>query len=97
RDGADRDLTLTEVRAMLASRLAAKPTRANFRTGELTVCTLVPMRSVPHRVVVLLGLDDEVFPRSTRYSGDDVLGRTPCVGERDPRAEDRELFLDAVT
>ncbi|BDD82524.1 RecBCD enzyme subunit RecC [Tsukamurella pulmonis] len=97
RDGADRDLTLTEVRAMLCTRLAAKPTRANFRTGELTVCTLVPMRSVPHRVVVLLGLDDEVFPRSTRYSGDDVLGRTPCVGERDPRAEDRELFLDAVT
>lgn len=97
RDGADRDLTLTEVRAMLSSRLSAKPTRANFRTGELTVCTLVPMRSVPHRVVVLLGLDDEVFPRSTRYSGDDVLGRTPCVGERDPRAEDRELFLDAVT
>ncbi len=97
RDGADRDLTLAEVRAMLASRLGAKPTRANFRTGELTVCTLVPMRSVPHRVVVLLGLDDEVFPRSTRYSGDDVLGRTPCVGERDPRAEDRELFLDAVT
>lgn len=97
RDGADRDLTLTEVRAMLGTRLAAKPTRANFRTGELTVCTLVPMRSVPHRVVVLLGLDDEVFPRSTRYSGDDVLGRTPCVGERDPRAEDRQLFLDAVT
>ncbi|GAA1077626.1 exodeoxyribonuclease V subunit gamma [Tsukamurella spumae] len=97
RDGSDRDLTLTEVRAMLGSRLGAKPTRANFRTGELTVCTLVPMRSVPHRVVVLLGLDDEVFPRSTRYSGDDVLGRTPCVGERDPRAEDRELFLDAVT
>lgn len=97
RGGGDRDLTLPEVRAMLASRLAAKPTRANFRTGELTVCTLVPMRSVPHRVVVLLGLDDEVFPRSTRYSGDDVLGRTPCVGERDPRAEDRQLFLDAVT
>ncbi|MDP0397232.1 exodeoxyribonuclease V subunit gamma [Tsukamurella strandjordii] len=97
RGGAERDLTLPEVRAMLGSRLAAKPTRANFRTGELTVCTLVPMRSVPHRVVVLLGLDDEVFPRSTRYSGDDVLGRTPCVGERDPRAEDRQLFLDAVT
>ncbi len=97
RDGGDRDLTLAEVRAVLGSRLAAKPTRANFRTGELTVCTLVPMRSVPHRVVVLLGLDDEVFPRSTRYSGDDVLGRTPCIGERDPRAEDRELFLDAVT
>ncbi len=30
----------------------AGPTRANFRTGDLTVCTMVPMRSVPHRVVV---------------------------------------------
>ena len=40
-----------------------RPTRANFRTGHLTVCTLVPMRSVPHRVVCLLGLDDGVFPR----------------------------------
>ena len=46
-----------------ADRLAGRPTRANFRTGTLTVCTMVPMRSVPHRVVCLLGLDDGVFPR----------------------------------
>ena len=45
---------------------AGRPTRANFRTGHLTVCTLVPMRSVPHRVVCLLGLDDGEFPRRRR-------------------------------
>jgi len=44
-------LRLADVRAMLASRLAPRPTRANFRTGELTVATFVPMRSVPHRIV----------------------------------------------
>ena len=49
-------------------RLPGRPTRANFRTGNLTVCTLVPMRSVPHRVVVLLGLDDGVFPRAARHA-----------------------------
>ena len=38
---------LPEVRALLAERLQGRPTRANFRTGHLTVCTLVPMRSVP--------------------------------------------------
>ena len=43
---------------IMADRLKGKPTRANFRTGDLTVCTLVPMRSIPHRVVCLLGLDD---------------------------------------
>ena len=78
------------------SRLAGRPTRANFRTGTLTVCTMVPMRSVPHRVVCLLGLDDGVFPRNAAMDGDDILARDPRVGERDPRAEDRQLLLDAV-
>ncbi|WAM13540.1 exodeoxyribonuclease V subunit gamma [Rhodococcus sp. JS3073] len=94
--GGDALLRLSDVRAMLATRLAGRPTRANFRTGELTVCTMVPMRSVPHRVVVLLGLDDEVFPRGVSVDGDDVLARNPLLGERDPRSEDRQLLLDAV-
>lgn len=89
-------LRLPDVRAMLADRLAGRPTRANFRTGTLTVATLVPMRSVPHRVVALLGLDDGVFPRIGVTDGDDVLARDPVTGERDPRSEDRQLFLDAI-
>jgi exodeoxyribonuclease V gamma subunit len=55
------------------------------------------MRSVPHRVVCLLGLDDGVFPRQSTRDGDDVLARDPWVGERDPRSEDRQLFLDAIS
>ena len=73
-----------------------RPTRANFRTGSLTVCTMVPMRSVPHRVIALLGLDDGHFPRVAAVDGDDVLLRVPRVGERDRRSEDRQLLLDAV-
>jgi exodeoxyribonuclease V gamma subunit len=89
-------LRLTDVRAMLDDHLAGRPTRANFRAGSLTVATLVPMRSVPHRVVCLLGLDDGVFPRQRSVDGDDVLARTPVTGERDVRSEDRQLLLDAV-
>jgi exodeoxyribonuclease V gamma subunit len=89
-------LALPEVRSLLARRLQGRPTRANFRTGHLTVCTLVPMRSVPHRVVCLLGLDDGVFPRRAAPDGDDITERGPCVGDRDPRSEDRQLLLDAL-
>ena len=89
-------LRLTDVRAMLDDHLAGRPTRANFRAGSLTVCTMVPMRSVPHRVVCLLGLDDGVFPRQRTVDGDDVLARTPVTGERDVRSEDRQLLLDAI-
>ena len=89
-------LTLADVRGLLAGRLRGQPGRANFRTGSLTVATLVPMRSVPHRVVCLLGLDDGAFPRACADDGDDVLARDPLVGERDPRSEDRQLLLDAL-
>lgn len=92
----DAELRLADVRAMLAQRLAPRPTRSNFRTGELTVCTMVPMRSVPHRVVALIGLDEDVFPRAGAVDGDNVLSRNPLVGERDLRSEDRQLLLDAV-
>ncbi|MGV9798907.1 exodeoxyribonuclease V subunit gamma [Mycobacterium sp. NPDC003449] len=90
-------LRLADIRALLDRRLAGRPTRANFRTGTLTVCTMVPMRSVPHRVVCLVGLDDGVFPRLGAVDGDDALARDPMTGERDIRSEDRQLLLDAVS
>ncbi len=89
-------LTLGEVRRLLDDRLRGRPSRTGHRTGDLTVCTLVPMRSVPHRVVCLLGLDDEVFPRQTVPDSDDLLQQAPRVGDRDPRSEDRQLLLDAL-
>ncbi|MFS3127495.1 exodeoxyribonuclease V subunit gamma [Nocardioides sp. Bht2] len=89
-------LALSDIRTLLEHRLAGRPTRANFRTGTLTVCTMVPMRSVPHRVVCLIGLDDGIFPRVRAVDGDDALARSPRTGERDLRSEDRQLFLDAV-
>jgi exodeoxyribonuclease V gamma subunit len=89
-------LRLPDIRALLSHRLAGRPTRANFRTGTLTVCTMVPMRSVPHRVVCLVGLDDGLFPRLGIVDGDDALVRCPMTGERDIRSEDRQLLLDAI-
>jgi exodeoxyribonuclease V gamma subunit len=89
-------LTPTEITAQLRERLEGRPTRANFRTGHLTVCTLEPMRSVPHRIVCLLGLDDDAFPRKAPRDGDDLLLDDPWIGERDPRSEDRQLLLDAL-
>ena len=90
------EMRLPDIRALLDRHLAGRPTRANFRTGTLTVCTMVPMRSVPHRVVCLVGLDDGIFPRLGVVDGDDVLARDPMTGERDIRSEDRQLLLDAI-
>lgn len=95
-DAGGASLGLADIHALLVGRGAARATRSSFRTGTLTVCTMVPMRSVPHRVVCLVGLDDGTFPRSSIPDGDDVLARRPVTGERDARSEDRQLLLDAL-
>jgi exodeoxyribonuclease V gamma subunit len=94
--GSSTHIVPAEVRALLGERLKGRPTRANFRTGHLTICTLMPMRSVPHRVVCLLGMDDGVFPRKSPRDGDDLMLADPHVGDRDARTEDRQLLLDAL-
>ena len=92
----DIDLSPAELQALLADTFRGRPSRANFRTGTLTMCTMMPMRSIPHRVVCLLGVDDGVFPRTGAVDGDDILAAEPWVGDRDPRSEDRQLLLDAI-
>jgi exodeoxyribonuclease V gamma subunit len=95
-EDADAVLSLAEVTALLAEAFRGRPGRSNFRTGTLTLCTMHPMRSVPHRVVCLLGVDDGVFPRRGRLDGDDITAVDERVGDPDPRSEDRQLLLDAV-
>ncbi len=89
-------LSSSEASAMLTDALAGYPSRASFRTGNLTVAAMHSLRSVPHRVVCLLGLDDGVFPRTDGIDGDDLLANDPRIGDRDRRSEDRQLLLDAV-
>ncbi len=92
----DAPLSLAEISALLADTLRGRASRANFRTGTLTVCTMLPMRSVPHRVVCLLGVDDGVFPRRPEPDGDNIVGDEEWIGDHDVRSEDRQLLLDAV-
>ena len=89
-------LSLAEVSALLGDALRGRASRANFRTGTLTVCTMLPMRSVPHRVVCLLGVDDGVFPRRPPPDGDNIVNAEECIGDHDVRSEDRQLLLDAI-
>ena len=89
-------LDLADVSELLSDAFRGRPSRANFRTGTLTVCTMLPMRSVPHRVVCLLGVDDGVFPRRPEPDGDNLIGNDEWIGDHDVRSEDRQLLLDAI-
>ncbi|MFV2038781.1 MAG: exodeoxyribonuclease V subunit gamma [Acidimicrobiales bacterium] len=95
-DAIDQVVSLPEARMAMAGWTEDRPSALHFRTGNVTVSTLAPMRSVPYPVVCLLGMDEQRFPRRGRADGDDLLLGHEQVGDHDRSAEDRELLLDAV-
>lgn len=91
-----RDVSAGAMAAVLSDRFDL--TRKGDRpvTGAVTLCALQPQRSVPFRVICLLGLDDGVFPRGQRELGFDLRARARRPGDGDPRDEDRHLLLEAI-
>jgi len=57
---------------------------------------MVPMRSIPFRVVCLLGMNVAEFPRIQHVPQFDLTARAPRIGDRFRRNEDRYLFLEAL-
>lgn len=67
-----------------------------FMTGGITFCAMLPMRSIPFRVVAMIGMNDGAFPRQQRPPGFDLLAREPRKGDRSVRGDDRYLFLESI-
>ena len=84
----------------LADHLAALLDRPGasygFLGGRVTFCAMLPMRSIPFRVVCLTGMNDGVFPRVKRPPGFSLLAGKRRRGDRSLRDEDRYLFLEAL-
>lgn len=80
----------------LRQRLDVSAKVGSFLSGGVTFCAMVPMRSIPFRVVCLLGLNDGEFPRQQRPLGFDLMAAKPRPGDRVRRFEDRYLFLEAL-
>lgn len=84
------------IRAHLASALADSDSGAGFLAGRLTFCALKPMRSIPFKVICLLGLDDGKFPRRDAALAFDLVATQPRAGDRTLRDDDRHLFLETL-
>ena len=83
-----------ELATLVRARLSVAGGRPRFGTGAVTVSSLTAQRAVPHRVVCLLGLDTDTA--SGGLAVEDLVAAKPCVGDRDPRSEQRAQLLDAV-
>lgn len=84
------------VREMLEQGLQGIPEQQTFLPGAISFCGMVPQRSVPYRVIAVLGLNDGEYPRPRKDSGLDLMQSERRIGDRDGRIDDRYLFLEAI-
>jgi exodeoxyribonuclease V gamma subunit len=84
------------IQAELKQVIDAPAGAQRFLTGRVTFCNMVPMRSIPARVIALLGMNGTDFPRGQRPVGFDLMARQPRRGDRSRRDDDRYLFLEAL-
>lgn len=94
--GFDGVLDLSAVRSLLIEPFESRRASVSFLSGGLTFCTLVPMRTIPFRVVCLLGMDDGVFPRASHGVGFDLIEAAREKGDRSAREDDRMTFLETL-
>ena len=78
------------------NRYLASQNDAGFLRGGITICSMVPMRSLPFKVICLLGLNDGDYPRNTKAAPYDLIAQHPQKGDRARRDDDRYLFLEAI-
>ena len=69
---------------------------AHFLAGSVTFCALLPMRSIPFKVIALIGMNNDAYPRPDRKTGFDLMESKKRIGDKSLRNDDRYLFLEAV-
>lgn len=91
-------IDLAVVREAWLSAVDSPSLTQRFLAGRVNFCTLMPMRSIPFRVVCLLGMNDAEFPRIQPRRVFDLMSLPGAYrpGDRSRRDDDRYMFLESL-
>jgi exodeoxyribonuclease V gamma subunit len=89
-------LPLDVVREFWLSQIEESSLQQRFFGGGVQFGTLMPMRSIPFKVICLLGMNDGDYPRQQAARDFDLMAHSWRAGDRSRREDDRYLFLEAL-
>jgi exodeoxyribonuclease V gamma subunit len=84
------------VAAVLRELLGAESGRFGHRSGALTISALEPMRAIPYRVIVLMGLEAGLFPRPGDRPAFHLMEGQRQLGDPHPADQDRYVLMEAL-
>ncbi|WP_367670646.1 exodeoxyribonuclease V subunit gamma [Sodalis-like secondary symbiont of Drepanosiphum platanoidis] len=73
-----------------------KKINQSFIMGKINFCTLMPLRSIPFKMICILGMNEKDYPRSLIPLEFDLISKNPRIGDRNRRNDDCYLFLEAI-
>lgn len=80
----------------LTQQLENTSSPKGFLSGAVTFCEMKPMRAIPSRVICLLGMNHDTFPRQTSETPFDLTQNNREKGDRSIRDDDTYSFLEAL-
>lgn len=80
----------------MSSKLDAEAGRGGYFGHGITFSGLDPMRNIPFKVIAMIGMNNEAFPRRRVAPDFDLMAGDPEPGDRDRRNDDRNLFLETI-
>ncbi|MEA2012112.1 MAG: exodeoxyribonuclease V subunit gamma [Verrucomicrobiota bacterium] len=84
------------ISAFLEKNMQEKSSHAGFLRGGVTFCKLLPMRSIPAKVICIIGMNDGEFPRQAQKLSFDLINQFPQKGDRNVREDDKNIFLESI-
>ena len=90
------DVELEVIISWLETTITERKSSSGFLRGQLTFCSMLPMRSIPFKVIALLGLNEGEFPKVDRQPTFDLLSQNYEKGDRSRRSDDRYQFLEVL-
>jgi exodeoxyribonuclease V gamma subunit len=94
--GYDGAIALKTLRREISKLLESKAPAVGFLRRGVTLTELVPLRSVPFRIVCLVGMSEDSFPRTDDRPSFDLTRSEHEPGDRNNRDDDRHSFLQAI-
>ncbi len=94
------EISFKALRQYLTEELGRERSGKGFLSAKVNFCSLKPMRALPFKVICLIGMGDNSFPRSeNRYSFDltrKLSRENAAPVPRSVRDNDKYLFVEAV-
>ncbi len=84
------------VKDVITKALSSTNGKFGHRTGKITISALEPMRAIPHKIIIIMGLESRTFPRVDNRKSFNLLEKKRELGDPNQYDKDRYSLLEAL-